>query len=516
MSTLSKDPVPGDLASRLTSDSYSQILRSSSIIGGAQGVTYLIGIVRTKLVAILLGPAGIGLVGLYHSAISMVGSFSTLGITSSGVKEIAEANGKGNPAAVAQTIKTLRRACWVTGFLGWLLSIALSYPLSLWIFDSGDRAWPIALLGITLLLGSISGGQRALLQSVRKIGDLARLNVISAIVSTVVAVGIYLWLGENGIVPVLITTAALNIIVSWWFARKVEIVVVTQTLAATLRNSKKLIGLGLAFMWSGIVSAGVALAIRSLIIREIGLDANGIYQAAWGISGMFGGFILSAMGADFYPRLTAVGEDNAAVNKLVNEQTEIGVLLGLPGIVGTLALAPWMMQVFYTSEFLPGAELLPCFVLGVFGRVVSAPMSYILLAKGASRGFAATETVSATLHLGLCIVFLHNLGLWGISLAFACLYGVHVLGMLKVSAHLSNFRWTPAVLKLLIISTILVTTEFFALKHFSGLAGVCAGGVLFTISGIFSLRGIASRLGKAHKLVQLACRIPGGRKLCGI
>ncbi len=160
--------------------SYGQILKSSSIIGGANGVNYLIGMVRTKLVAILLGPAGVGLVGLYESAIGLVGMLSGLGIRSSGVREVAEAHGSGDPVRVAKTIKTLRRACWVTGLVGWLLTGALAYPLSVWTFGSGERAWATAILGVTLLLGAISGGQSALLQGVRRIGDLAREDALVA------------------------------------------------------------------------------------------------------------------------------------------------------------------------------------------------------------------------------------------------------------------------------------------------------------------------------------------------
>ena len=39
--------------------SYKQILRSSSIIGGASVVNILIGLLRTKVVAVVLGTAGL-------------------------------------------------------------------------------------------------------------------------------------------------------------------------------------------------------------------------------------------------------------------------------------------------------------------------------------------------------------------------------------------------------------------------------------------------------------------------
>ena len=504
------------MSSKPHPSSYGQILKSSSIIGGAQGLNYIIGMVRTKFVAVLLGPSGVGLVGLYMSATSLVGAFSELGIGSSGVREVAEAHGKGAPEQIAQTIKTLRRACWVTGILGWFLTAALSYPLSIWTFGSGAKTWEIALLGATLLLGSISGGQTALLQGVRRIGDLARLNVVSVLATTLIAVFLYYWLGERGIVPVLLITAVFNLAASWWFARRVEVDDVDQPIAETWLNSKRLVGLGLAIMWSGLLNAGVALAIRSLIVRNVGIEANGIYQAAWGISGMFASFILGAMGYDFYPRLTAVADDNHATRKLINEQTEIGILLALPGIIGTLAFAPLVMRIFYTTKFLPGAYLLPWFVLGVFGKVISWPMGFILLAKGASRWFVAIETAIVAINLILSIVFLHWIGLWGVALAFMCIYVCYTLGMLWLSDRLIQFRWSDSVCKLLLVSGSIVAAAFCIQQWVPGLVGLALGGLLTVGASILSLRGIAVRLGSAHRVICWVCKIPGGRIICGI
>lgn len=508
-----RPPLAESPAAAPAGSSYGQILRSSSIIGGAQGINYLIGMVRTKLVAVLLGPSGVGLVGLYLSVTGLVGTFAGLGIGQSGVREVAEAHGSGNPEKVAATVKTLRRACWFTGALGWLLTAALSYPLSIWAFGSGERALPIALLGATLLLGAVSGGQKALLQGVRRIGDLARLNVLSVVAGTVVAVGLYSWFGQNGIVPVLITVAAFNLLASWWFARRVTVAQVHLSPAETWSNAKRLVGLGLAFMWSGLLTAGVALVIRGLIVRDLGLDANGIYQAAWGISGMFAGFILGAMGADFYPRLTALANDRPAMVRLVNEQTEIGILLALPGLLGTLAFAPWLMRIFYTAAFLPGAELLPWFVLGILGRVLSWPLGFIQLALGAGRWFAATETIFVVCHLVLSVVLLRWLGLWGVALAFALLYALYLLGMLLVGFLLVRFTWSQQVRQLLLATCAFVAAGFLAQRFLPTGPGLAAGAVLTTAAGLLSLRGIATRLGGEHRLVRLACRFPGGKWL---
>ena len=89
------------------------------------------------------------------------------------------------------------------------------------------------------------------------------------------------------------------------------------------------------------------------------------------------------MGADFFPRLTAVAQDNSECNRLVNEQAEVGLLLAGPGVLGTLTFAPLVIQLFYSARFGPAVEILRWICLGMMLRVASWPMGYILLAKGA-------------------------------------------------------------------------------------------------------------------------------------
>src|SRR4051812_25415285 len=69
---------------------YGQILRSSAIVGGSTMLNVGIGILRTKAMALLLGPGGFGLAGLYTSIINLTQSIAGMGVNSSGVRQIAE------------------------------------------------------------------------------------------------------------------------------------------------------------------------------------------------------------------------------------------------------------------------------------------------------------------------------------------------------------------------------------------------------------------------------------------
>ena len=109
---------------------------------------------------------------------------------------------------------------------------------------------------------------------------------------------------------------------------------------------------------------GVAYVVRIVILRKVGVEATGLYQSAWTLGGLYVGFILQAMGADFYPRLTAHSKDNRACNRLVNEQARVGLLMAGPGVIATLTFAPLVIALFYTAKFGAAVGILRWICLG--------------------------------------------------------------------------------------------------------------------------------------------------------
>lgn len=491
-------------------DSYRQILRSSSIMGGAAGLNYLIGLLRVKIVAMLLGPTGVGLLGLYISAMGFIGTVSGLGVGGSSVREVVLAFGRDDAVEAARTIRILRRACWATGCLGWLSSALLARPISLWLFGSTEQERAIAILGVTLLLGAFATGRLALLQGLRRIEDIARANVLGTLLGSVVAVAIYVVLGEAGVAPALVATAAINAALSYWFSRRIAISAVDLSWLETFVGLKRFVRLGVAFMWSAVLAAGLDALTRSVVASRYGIDSAGIYQAAWTLSGLFAGFILSAMGADYYPRLSAAIHDRAHAARLVNEQMEVGVLLALPGLLATLAFAPLIMIFFYTSRFLGAAELLPWMVLGVFGQVLSWPIGFIFLAKGAARLVFIVETIFALLQIGFLFFLVDRNGLPGAAQAFAATYALHIPITLGIARALVGFRWSSSVTRLVVMASGCICASLIVSTTTEGMTRVIAGGVVTLVGSVISVRGLAARLGLENKLTGWMAMIPGG------
>ena len=438
--------------------SYRSILKSTSLIGGASVLNILIGMVRTKFVAILLGPTGVGLFGMYGQITGLVGSATGLGIGSSGVRQVAEAVGTEDNERIARTIITLRRAVWLTGSLGMLVMIVLCVPISLITFGNHDYALPIAILGVTLLFGAIASGQGCILNGTRRIGDLAKISVIGALTGTLISLPCFYFWGQGGIVPSLIFSSMASLTTSWLFARRVPVKTIVLTLRDSYDETRRLLSLGVSFMSAGLVTVLTGYLIRIILLRQFGLSDIGIYQAAFNLSGILVGFVLGAMGIDYYPRLTAVASDNVSVHSMVNEQSQISILLSLPGLAAMMVFAPLIIQLFYAASFATAVPILRWCIMGILGRVFSWPLGFVILAKGRGKLFLVTEVIGSVFHLVGVFAFIRLWGLKGAGIAFMGLNVFFMALMLLVMRRVVGATWTRHTFMLVLLScTVMIT-----------------------------------------------------------
>ena len=428
----------------MTTGSYRDIVRSSALIGGSSAIGIAVGLLRTKAMALLLGPAAFGLMGAYLALSELARAVAQLGINASGVRQIAAAVAGGDAARIACTVTVLRRTALACAALGAAAMVLLALPLARLSFGDGAHAGDIALLGAAVFFAVVAAGQGALLQGMRRIGDLARLGLVGGVASTVVGVPMVWWLGAAGVAPTLVMVAAVSLLASWRYARAIRVPTVTLARGEFTREAAALLRLGLAFMASGLLTLGASYLVRVIVLRGPGLEAAGLYQAAWTIAGIATGFVLQALGTDFYPRLVAAQHDSAQANRLVNEQAQVSMLLALPGVLATLSLAPLVVPLLYSQGFGPAAGVLRWLCLGMALRVLTWPIGYIVIAQGRQSLFLATEVAWAGVNLVLTWLCVGAWGLDGAGIAFFGSYVFHALLVYPIARRASGFRWSRA------------------------------------------------------------------------
>jgi PST family polysaccharide transporter len=468
--------------------SYDEILKSSALVGGSSVLNIAIGIVRTKAMAMLLGPAGFGLFALYGSIAALTQSIAGMGINSSGVRQIAEAAGSGDKTRIAQTTAVLRRTSIILGLLGAALLLVFSQQVSRLTFGGTERAAAVCLLSIAVLFGLVSGGQGALIQGMRRIADLAKMNVLAAFFGVCISIPVVYFYREKGVVPSLVGVAAMSILTSWWYSRKVNIQIPAMTASQVRHEAAALLKLGFAFMSSALMTMGVAYAVRIIVLRKVGFAATGLYQSAWTIGGLYVGFILQAMGADFYPRLTASANDNIACNRLVNEQAQVGLLLAGPGVIATLTFAPMVIGLLYTAKFGAAIEILRWICLGTTLQVITWPMGFIIVAKAKQNLFFGAELAWTIVSIALAWICIRSFGLNGAGIAFFGSYIFHGFLIYPIVHYLSGFRWSAENIKTGATFLSLIAMVFCGFYVLPRLLAACVGTVAAVLSGAYSIR----------------------------
>ncbi len=484
--------------------SYHQALRSSSIIGGASVVNIIVGLLRLKVAAVLLGPAGVGLIGLLTNLAGTAAAVAGLGIGNVGTRQIAEAVGYKNVASLAATRRALFWGSLALAILGSAVFWALRDALAVRVLGdttlSGDVGWLALVVGLTVAASS----QTALLTGLRRIGDLARVSVLSALLSAVLSVGALMMFGRGGLTAFVIAAPLASFLVGYLYVTRLPKIEIERTpfpvLAAQWRILAKL---GAAFMIAGLAGTVGQLLVRVLIQRQLGDDAVGYFQAAATISLTYIGLVLVAMGADYYPRLTAAIHDHRLVNRMVNEQTEVGLLLAGPFFLAMIGLAPWLIALLYSTSFHPAADVLRWMALGDVLKVASWPLGFILLAAGDGRTFMLTESLAAGVYVLLTLIGLAMIGIVATGVAFVGVYVVLLPIVYWLARQKTGFRWTTTVWRLFRL-LLLAAMTVLAAAEWTALAGAIVGLVMSTGCGVFSFIQLAHKTNLTGPLGQLA------------
>lgn len=461
--------------------SYSQIIKSTTIFGGSQAFVILIGIVRTKLIAIILGPAGIGIIGIFQSVIDTMRSSYGMGMDTAGVREIAEIKSKEDKPVLDKAIARFNRWFLVAGLLGLLTCIALCYPISIWVFDNSDYALSVAGLSLAIFFSLLTMGRSTILQGLRKIPQIAKSTMWGSLFGLIFIIPVYLIFGIDGIVPAFAGSALIGFLCVEYYYRNQRIIEVKISNREAFRSGLDTFRLGIYIVISGFIATASMFVVKAFITRNTDIDSAGYFQAAWAITTVYIGLILHAMGSDFFPRLSAVADKADQMKKLVNEQSYIVLVIASPVIIGMIVFSDFVLRILYTSDFTAAESLLRWQILGAFFKVLSWPVAFIMLAKNKGFIFFISESAYYIIYLLSSYLLYPNFGLEAAGIGYLIAYIIYLPLVLYVGYRISGFEWDNNIPRMLSINLIMVSIAFY-LVQFDIDRHLFIGTIIFCIS----------------------------------
>lgn len=422
-----------------TKTAYHQIVKTTSLFGGVQFLTIIISVVRTKLIAVFMGPEGMGIAALLNSAIAMISGFSGLGIETSAVKHISTDYKNENLNTVSSTVSIVKKLALLTGIVGTLLTLVFSNWLSLITFGNSNQMYSFVFLSITVLFRQLTIGKLVVLQGLRKMRFLAKANLYGNVFGLLFSIPLYYYYGIDAIVPTIIVASLSALLVTFYYSNKIRIEKKSITRNQLMSDGKRIVRLGVMLALSGLLTLLTTYLIQIYVGKYGGLEQVGFYNAGFTLLNSYVGIIFTAMSTDYFPRLASISDENEKVRTSVIQQSFISILIITPIIILFLMLIPLIVKIVFTPEFSAVIPMVSFGILAMLFRAVSWSMGYILIAKGDSKMFLRTAVGFNSLSLVLNVLGYYFYGLEGVGFSFFVYYLIHFLGLKMITKRRYSF-----------------------------------------------------------------------------
>lgn len=373
---------------------YQRLLQSMTLFASVQGLNVLVSLVRNKVVAVFLGPAGMGVISLYNSTLRLLGLVTGVGLGTSGVKLVSEerVTRRAGEMLFRRSVGQLRSWSLLLALFGTILTMLLSPLLSQLVFNDQRHTMAFILLSFVVGAGTLSAGEMAILKGLGRLKAIAQQSVYNCIIAAWISIPVLYYWREEGIVPSLLIVAMVQLLTVVWYSLQVAPLKGSYS-RGYLSGSGMLLKLGLAFVLASGVACLVDVIIRALMNRTGSLEDVGLFNVAYMTPLSMATVFFSSLESDFYPRLSGMKMRTQEANRLVDHQVEISMLTISPFILLLFVSLDIVVPLLFSSRFLPAIPAMQCILMALYLRSVKLPLAYISLSQGKSVHYVVLETI---------------------------------------------------------------------------------------------------------------------------
>lgn len=387
-----------------------------SVFGGVQVVSIFCSVVRAKMVSVWVGAVGVGLIGIYNSAIDLIINIVLLGIGSSSVRDVSASTD--DEMHCRRTITVVHRWSRVLGIAGTLLILGVAPLLSLWSFGDYDHAWAFRALAACVFFSAMMQGELGILQGLRRFKQVANSTLLGAVVGLSLSAPLFYYLKVDSVVPVILLSAVVAWAMTWLNRERKLKGVKNLTTRETIEGGKSLIALGFYITLSTVMSLAASYILMSYLNTRFNTSVAGYFQAGFTLINRYVGLVFAGIAVEYYPRLSSVARRCRVSEVYVSHEMKLALCVLVPLVSLFIVCAPWIVHLLYSSDFM---EVVPFVEIGMVGtvfRAVSWCMSFVILVKGDGRIFVLTEGLSAVLYMVLNVFAINHFGIHGMGWAY--------------------------------------------------------------------------------------------------
>ena len=409
---------------------YKKLLKVTTLFGSVQGLNILMNLIRAKLAAMLLGPAGIGLNSIYNETREFIHSTTNLGMDQSGTREIAKSTGSPD---LADSVTLTRSWIMLLALFGMIVTAVFAYPLSWMLFSDGSHVWQIVALSPAVAFSTLTCGEMTVLRGLQQMKTIAGVSVLHVILGVFTTIPLYYIWGMDGIIGALVLMTLSLAIVTMIYSYRIHPPKFCFSWNF-LCKGKRMIQIGVSFMLAAVVAHVAMLIIQGFLNREGGIEVVGYYNSAYSICFVYVGILFASLSQEYFPRLSSLFRDKEIREECIKRQMNVVFWLSVPLAVFMYLLMPWIVIVLLSDEFLPAVTIAQAAIITLPCRAIYLPLAYIPLAAGDSKLYFFMETISYMIMVAGVLGGFHYWGLEGVG------YGLAIVNIMDMLCNLICVR----------------------------------------------------------------------------
>jgi O-antigen/teichoic acid export membrane protein len=408
------------------------MLKTASLLGGSKAFTIIVSIVRNKILALILGPSGVGFLGILTASIELARVFFSFGLDAATVKKVAQNHT--DQIGLNRLYRISKGTAIVLGIVSAIIFGSISPYLSIHFFGDSSKIWCFLVGAGTLLFAPLIGVQFAFLQGIKQAKALAMCQIAASIVSSILSIFLTIIYELNGAILSVLVFSLASLIINRIFVSKILYQNVPNIdFDDFLQGFKGLIILGSAFAINGIwltLSNWLNISFLTEYFRAADVTFQiGLFSAASMLGSFYINILISGMSANFYPQLISIANDKVKVKELLNHQTRLCMAIGVPVSIAMVITSPWLLQILYSKEFAEAKDVMRLLLFGMTIRFISCPIGFSLFACGSPRSIAVSEICMGATMISFSWLMIGKFGLIGVGLGLICANLIYLIGV---------------------------------------------------------------------------------------
>lgn len=491
-----------------------RLFKATVILGGATVIATLVKIVNTKVLAIFLGPSGVGVFYQLVFFMQLMYIFTCFGIRMGVTKYLSELKAKKEHEGIRVIVLTCIAFLLIFSFLTSSMAFINAEIISEFLLGTSEYAHYVKIVALAIPVGVLMDFSQGILFGFRMVNSIAAFNIAESILCAMVFLPLVYFLGLDGATFSVITTYFIQLALLVFILKRYSEVPLSFNIFEWAKVKFSSIFHVIRY---GAVNLIITLArdlaltvlFRRLIIFHLGIEANGIYSPAFGISIQLYLLVAVAMYGYSFSRISEA-KDKSEIIQEVNHLIRTVLLIMGPVIFVLIGFRREIVLLLYTDKFLQVTPIMPIQYLGDFFKLLVLAISLPIHARADLKAMFFFEIgIYVTFYL-LARTLIPTMGLMGTGWAYLLMYLIYFIVVTPYVMKKFHLKLEGKNIWIILTSFLLILAGSQLNLGLSGmipativLLGVWAGVTLTREEWAFGLEKSKEYLGRAAQFARL-------------